>query len=325
MKTYHWGIIGLGKIAYKFAKDLQTLPNAKLWAVASTSQSRADDFAAEYDVPNAFGRYEDLVNCPDLDVIYIATPHTGHFPCTMLCLKNKIPVLCEKPFGINAAEVAKMIQTAKENDTFLMEALWTRFLPKTIEILRLIGEDKIGKIVEIQADFGFKAKFDPESRLFKKELGGGALLDIGIYPLFLSLLLLGESTEIQASALFGETNVDESTSMILTYKATNQVAILHSTLRATTPTEAFIYGEKGFIKIHSRFHEPYSGITLHIYEGEEQIFLFENTCIGYAYEAVEVMQCLSENKKESSILPLSFSTKLIKLLDNVAKKTLLSS
>ena len=325
MKTYNWGIIGLGKIAHKFAKDLQTLPNAKLWAVASTSQSRADDFAAEYDVPNAFGTYEDLVNCPDLDVVYIATPHTGHFPCTMLCLKSKIPVLCEKPFGMNAEEVGKMIQTAKENDTFLMEALWTRFLPKTIEILRLIEEDKIGKIVEMQADFGFKANFDPESRLFKKELGGGALLDIGIYPLFLSLLLLGEPTEIQANAIFGETNVDESTSMILTYKTTNQVAILHSTLRATTPTEAFVYGEKGFIKIHSRFHEPYSGITLHLYEGEEQIFYFENTCIGYAYEAAEVMQCLSENKKESALLPLPVSTKLTKLLDNVAKKTLLSS
>ena len=325
METYNWGIIGLGKIAHKFAKDLQTLPNAKLWAVASTLQSRADDFAAEYDVPNAFGTYEDLVNCPDLDVVYIATPHTGHFPCTMLCLKNKIPVLCEKPFGMNAEEVGKMIQTAKENDTFLMEALWTRFLPKTIEILSLIKENRIGKIVEIQADFGFKAKFDPESRLFKKNLGGGALLDIGIYPLFLSLLLLGEPTEIQANAILGETNVDESTSMILTYKTTNQIAILHSTLRATTPTEAFIYGKKGFIKIHSRFHEPYSGITLHLYEGGEQIFYFENNCIGYAYEAAEVMQCLSENKKESALLSLSFSTKLIKLLDNVAKKTLLSS
>ena len=325
METYNWGIIGLGKIAHKFAKDLQTLPNAKLWAVASTLQSRADDFAAEYDVPNAFGTYEDLVNCPDLDVVYIATPHTGHFPCTMLCLKNKIPVLCEKPFGMNAEEVGKMIQTAKENDTFLMEALWTRFLPKTIEILSLIKENRIGKIVEIQADFGFKAKFDPESRLFKKNLGGGALLDIGIYPLFLSLLLLGEPTEIQANAILGETNVDESTSMILTYKTTNQIAILHSTLRATTPTEAFIYGKKGFIKIHSRFHEPYSGITLHLYEGEEKIFYFENNCIGYAYEAAEVMQCLSENKKESALLSLSFSTKLIKLLDNVAKKTLLSS
>ena len=319
MKTYNWGIIGLGKIAHKFAKDLQTLPNVKLWAVASTSQLRADDFAAEYGVPNAFGTYEDLVNCPDLDVVYIATPHTGHFPCTILCLKNKIPVLCEKPFGINAVEVEKMIQTAKENDTFLMEALWTRFLPKTIEILRLIEEDKIGKIVEIHADFGFKATFDPESRLFKKELGGGSLLDIGIYPLFLSLLLLGEPTEIQANAIFGSTNADESTSMILTYKTTNQVAVLHSTLRATTPTEAFIYGEKGHIHIHSRFHEPSNGFTIYNYEDQSSEFIVDEiSCIGYAFEAAEVMQCLSENKKESDLLPLSFSSKLIKLLDNVA-------
>jgi predicted dehydrogenase len=327
MKTYRWGIIGLGKIAHKFAQDLQTLENAELWAVASTSQKRADDFAAQYKVKNAFGSYEDIVNCPDIDIIYIATPHTGHHAATLLCLKKQIPVLCEKPFGINSNQVAEMIQCAKENDTFLMEALWTRFLPNTLKLLSLLEANTIGNIVEIQADFGFKAQFDPKSRLFDKKLAGGALLDIGIYPLFLSLLLLGEPDEIEAKSIIGASDVDESTSMILTYKKNKQVANLHCTLRATTPTEAIIYGEKGYLKMYSRFHEPNPGIDLFLYKNKEKHFFpSENVaCIGYAYEAIEVMKCLHDGKKESDILSLSFSTKLIKLLDDVAKKTLLSS
>ncbi len=322
MKTYRWGIIGLGKIAHKFAKDLQMLENAKLYAVASTSQKRADDFAAQYQVEKAFGSYEDMANCPEIDVIYIATPHTGHHAASLLCLKNKKPVLCEKPLAINSRQVAEMIQCAQENNTFLMEALWTRFLPNTQKLLSLIEENTIGNIVEIQADFGFKAKFDAKSRLFDKNLGGGALLDIGIYPVFLALLLLGEPDEIQAKSIIGTTNIDESTSMILTYKTNQQVANLHCTLRATTPTEAIIYGEKGYLKMRSRFHEPNPGIDLFLYENQAtQFFPSENIGIGYAYEAMEVMKCLAENKNESDLLPLSFSAKLIKLLDDIAEKT----
>lgn len=326
MKTYRWGIIGLGKIAHKFAKDLQILENAKLYAVASTSQERANDFAAQYQVEKAFGSYEDMANCPEIDVIYIATPHSGHHAATLLCLKNKIPVLCEKPLALNARQVAEMVHRANENNTFLMEALWTRFLPNTLKLLSLIETNIIGNIVEIQADFGFKASFDAKSRLFDKDLGGGALLDIGIYPVFLTLLLLGEPDEIEAKSIIGTTDIDESTSMILTYKTNKQVANLHCTLRATTPTEAVIYGEKGYLKMRSRFHEPNPGIDLFLYEKNEmQFFSSENIGIGYAYEAMEVMRCLDENKKESELLPLSFSSKLIKLLDNIKQKALLSS
>ena len=318
MKTYRWGIIGLGKIAHKFAKDLQILENAKLYAVASTSQERANDFAAQYQVEKAFGSYEDMVNCPEIDVIYIATPHSGHHAATLLCLKNKKPVLCEKPLALNARQVAEMVHCANENNTLLMEALWTRFLPNTLKLLSLIEANAIGNIVEIQADFGFKANFDAKSRLFNKNLGGGALLDIGIYPVFLTLLLLGEPDEIEAKSIIGTTDIDESTSMILTYKTNKQVANLHCTLRATTPTEAVIYGEKGYLKMRSRFHEPNPGIDLFLYEkNETQFFSSENIGIGYVYEAMEVMRCLDENKKESEFLPLSFSQNLSKLLDNI--------
>jgi len=189
--VYNWGIIGMGRIAHKFAQDLQLLPNARLWAVASQDTTRAAAFAGQYKAPHHYGSYEAILSCPELDVVYIATPHVTHCSNTLMCLEAGIPVLCEKPLAMNAAEAESMVQTARQRQVFLMEAMWTRFLPATLQMLKWIEEGRIGEVISVKADFGFRAPFDPQSRIYNKALGGGALLDIGIYPAFFEPVAIG--------------------------------------------------------------------------------------------------------------------------------------
>lgn len=316
-KNIRWGIIGIGKIAIKFAKDLQTVPNATLVAVASNSIDRASEFAKDFDVANAYGSYEEIFKTP-LDVIYIATPHTDHARCTMLCLENKVGVLCEKPFAMNLKEVEQMIAKAKETNTFLMEALWTRFLPSTLKALEIIKAGTIGEIKTINADFGFIAPFVPDRRVWNPELGGGAFLDIGIYPAFLSLLLLGYPTDIKATTIKGETGADETTTFLYKYgnKAT---ASLNCTFMASTNTEALIYGTKGFIRIPKRFHEALE-LSVHLESGETEKFEFPRETFGYDFEAVEVGNCISNGQIQSDSWSWENSISLIKLLDATRKE-----
>ncbi|MCB0563445.1 MAG: Gfo/Idh/MocA family oxidoreductase [Phaeodactylibacter sp.] len=317
-KTYNWGIIGPGKIAHKFAQDLDKLPNARLHAVASRSEERARAFALQYGAPNAYGSYEEITACPDLDVVYIATPHPGHRDNTIMCLNAGLPVLCEKAFAMNSRQVQEMVDAARANDTFLMEALWTRFTPSTTKALELIGHGMIGDVLSVKADFGFLPAFDPNSRLFDPALGGGSLLDIGIYPVFLALLILGKPTEIKAAAYIGSTGVDEELGMLFQYES-GQMAHLHSTLRAFTKTEAYIYGERGAIHLHTRWHEP-TTLSLILEDRRPQDYRFDYHTNGYSYEAEEVMHCLEHGLKESPLLPLSFSQDLMAVLDGVRRK-----
>ena len=314
-KIYNWGIIGLGKIANKFAQDLADHENSKLHAVASRSIDRAKAFAENYKAPHHFGNYQDLLSCPDLDIIYIATPHVQHWENTLMCLNAKIPVLCEKPFAMNTQQVQQMTALAKEKQTFLMEAIWTRFSPSMKKALEIIDQGLIGEVLSLKADFGFKAPFDPEKRLFNPDLGGGSLLDIGIYPVFLALLVLGKPSAIKAFAKIGPTKVDEECGILFQYES-GKIAHLHSTLINATKTEAFIYGSKGTIHLHSQWHRP-TNITL-IREGERpEEFQLEKSGFGYGYEIEEVVKCLSEGKTESELLPLSFSEDLMDLLDKI--------
>jgi len=314
-KKINWGIMGLGHIAHKFAADLKLIPNATLHAVASTSGERAQNFAAQHDAVHYYDSYEAMMDCPDLDVVYVATRHPRHHANTLLCMQHKIPVLCEKPFAMNAEEVKEMIAAANANQTFLMEALWTRFLPTTKKVLEMIEEGVIGEVTAVKADFGFKAEFDSAGRLFNQNEGGGALLDIGIYPIFLSLLLFGKPEEIKAVATIGETNVDETCHMIFRYP-NNKIANLHATLLNDTATEAFIYGTKGVIRINSRFHESTSVSLLLNNEEPKEIF-FEFLGFGYRYEAEAVMEYLSKNVVEHPLMSHAFSLDLMELLDQV--------
>ena len=310
-----WGILGPGRIAHKFAQDLRTLPDAQLYAVASSDQQRADAFAQEYAIPHAFGTYEELLTLPDLDVVYVATPHIKHHENVMMLLNGGISVLGEKPFAMNGEQVRDMVSTARNKGIFLMEALWSRFMPGIRHALELTQSGAIGKIVSVKADFGFKAPFAPENRLFNKELGGGALLDIGIYPLFLSYLILGNPTKIKALASFGTTDVDEQCGMVLSYEG-GQLALLDSTLRAKTDCVGIIQGETGQIRIHGRFHET-TAVTLQPEDGESNTVAFDRQTHGYDYEAQHVMACLAEGRTESPLWSLDDSLNLINLLDAV--------
>lgn len=315
MSVINWGILGLGRIAHKFVQDLLQIPDARLLAVASTDQQRADAFAGQYGAAHAFGTYEDLLSCEGLDAVYIATPHTGHYQTTLQCLNAGIAVLCEKPFAMNHQQVEKMVQTAREKKVFLMEALWTRFLPSVEKAVDLATSGSIGRITGVRADFGFKAAVDPEGRLYNKALGGGSLLDIGIYPLFAAYLFLGKPKTIKASAIVGSTGVDEQCGMVLTYEG-GQMAVLNSTILTRTDTDAYVYGENGSVYLPSRFQETRS-VVLKPAEGDSQTFTFDRTTHGYAYEAEHVMDCLREGKTESPVWSLDDSLNLMALLDAV--------
>ena len=314
-RKIRWGIIGLGGIANKFATDLLTVDDAELYAVASRTQDKADDFAKKFNATKAYSSYEDLANDSNVDAVYIATPHVFHKDNTLLCLKNGIAVLCEKPFAMNSNEVREMIDCAKANNVLLMEALWTFFLPHYRYVLDLIQNKKYGDILKLEADFGFKPEFDETSRVIRKTLGGGSLLDIGIYPIFASLSLLGVPNKIDASATFFENDVDSSCNMIFHYP-NNIEAHLKSTFKEKTPTEAIIYCEKATIKIHTQFHRPTS-ISIITPEKEETID-FDYSTIGYNFEVIHFNNLLKQGKIESDIMTFSMSKKLIKLLDKVS-------
>ena len=312
-KNIRWGIIGLGNIANKFATDLATVENAELVAVASRSQENADEFAKKYNSKKAYNSYLDLAKDAEVDAVYIATPHSFHKEHAILCLKNKKAVLCEKPFAMNLQEVEEMIGVAKENNVLLMEALWTYFLPHYSYVLKSLKNEKFGKLLKLEADFGFSRAFDNDSRLFKKEVGGGSLLDIGIYPIFAALSTLGLPNAIKADATFFDNGADSECNMTFNYN--NKEAFLKSTLVEDTATEATFTCERGIIKINTMFHMP---TTVTIAEnGKDEIIDFKTKTIGYNFETEHFNNLLRDHKKESDIMTFEFSKNLIKTLDTV--------
>ncbi|MBL7817472.1 MAG: Gfo/Idh/MocA family oxidoreductase [Saprospiraceae bacterium] len=316
MKTkIHWGIIGLGKIAHKFAQDLRQVPDAKLHAVASTDRERANAFAEQYHAQYAFGSYEAILNCPHLDVVYVATPHVLHHSVVMMCLRRRIPVLCEKPLAMNTKEVRKMIDTARQNYTFFMEAMWSQFVPAFRKTLELIQAGAIGRPLSIKADFCSKFTYNLESRAFNKELGGGALLDIGIYPVMLSLAVFGKPKTVQALATFGESGVDYSCATNFQYE-NGAIFMGHSSMMHNSRIEASIYGDKGVLHLPSRFHHPKT-ILWEKEDGSVETINMPFDGHGYQFEAAHVTHCLKTNELESPIMSHQFSLDLIGLLDAV--------
>lgn len=314
-KKINWGIIGLGNIARTFAHDLQLVDEAVIGGVASRNEEKAKAFARDFDAAKFYGSYEALAADRAIDVVYVATPHPMHFEITMLCLRNGKHVLCEKPMGMNAMEVKTLLEEARKRNLFLMEGVWTRFIPGTIKLLQLIEEGVIGDIVSLQADFGYKGNYDPTSRLFSKELGGGSLLDIGIYPVYLSLLLLGIPNDIKAMARMAPSGVDGFCSMLFDYP-NKAKAVLQSSFETYTPTEASIYGSMGTLKMHGRFHHT-RNISLYRQGVPDKTIDIEYRGNGYVHEIEEVHRCLNNHWLESPLLPLQTSLELISILDRV--------
>jgi len=316
-KKIRWGILGTGYIARKFAEGLAVVENAELFAVASRNLPTAQHFAKDFDNLVSFGSYEELASCSEVDVVYIATPHNLHYSNTMMCLQNNKHVLCEKPFAVNAYEVNAMIEEAKSRNLFLMEAFWTRFLPHIIKIKELIANGTIGDIVLLKADLCFNRPYDENNRLFNKELVGGSLLDVGIYPLFLAQFLLGEPTSTSATAIMGPTQVDHSCAMLLNYS--NKLAILHSSIIANTDVTAEIHGTKGKIVIEPYWFCP-SNFSIHFHDGTSQHINTEHIGNGYNYEAQEVTNCILARKSESDLFSYQDSMLLIGMLDSIRKQ-----
>jgi predicted dehydrogenase len=314
-KKYNWAILGPGKIAHTFVSDLKLLPNANLYAVGSRNIDRAKDFSKKYNFQKAYGSYEELAADPDIDIIYIASPHINHYESTLLCLNHGKAVLCEKPVAINSSQFKVMIETAKKKNIFFMEALWTQFIPSFLKCKQLILEGAIGEIKLIEADFCFKAQYDVEGRIFNPILGGGSLLDIGIYPVFIALSILGVPKSIKAIASFADTGIDSACSMLFQH-VDNAISILFSSVETDGRNEALIHGSEGTIKIKSRWHMP-STLDLLKRGADTEHFSFFEPGKGYQYEAAEVMKCLDEKRVESTIFSWQDSLNLISTLDAI--------
>lgn len=313
-----WGIVGAGNIAHSFSKDLALVIGGELTAVASRDLDKARSFANEYGAPNAFGSYEELFTSDTVDVIYIATPHTTHAELSIAAMKAGKNVLCEKPVGVNKGEVEAMIKVAKENNVFFMEALWTRFNPTIKKVKELVDNGTIGDIGYLHADFAFYAlDRDENGRLLNPALAGGSLLDIGIYPIFLSYLMLGIPKDIKATANFYKTGVEEQISMIFNYEKAQ--AILYSGLNSNSEMKAEIAGSKGSIFVHPRWHET-SGYTLEI-NGDSSVVEVGKVGKGYTYEIEEVHKCLNAGKTESDLWSHQNSRDLIEIMDTIRSKT----
>jgi predicted dehydrogenase len=312
-----WGILGTGRIARAFAEGLKFTQNAELIAIASRTLESAQSFANEWQIPHTFGSYEELAESELLDAVYIATPHTEHEKNAILCMEKRKAVLCEKPLAVNAAEVGKMIQQAKKQDVLLMEGMWSRFPPLMHEVRRLIRENEIGEIRTIHADFGFRPENkDPIGRLFNPSLGGGSLLDVGIYPLSFSSMLNGKPKSFVTDWTQGATGVDEQASIILKYP-NGSMALLHSSIQSNTNQEAFISGTEGTIRIHRQCWRPQKITICSPKESANKVIERPFSGNGFNYEAEHFGQLLIDGKKESDIMSLKESLEIITLLDEI--------
>lgn len=312
-----WGILGPGAISEKFATGLKAVPDAEITAVGSRARHRAEAFADRFHIPHRHGNYTDLAHNPEVDVIYVATPHPFHKECAILCLEAGKAVLCEKPLTVDAAQAAELIACARKNKRFLMEAMWTRFLPVIVKVREWLAAGAIGEPRLLTAD---KASRQPlnietrEGRLFNPELGGGGLLDVGVYTIALAYMVFGAPAKITSLAHIGETHVDEQAALLFGYEA-GQIANLFCAIRTETSNEARIIGTEG--AIHIPEFSKATAATL-IPTGRDPIHIeipFKSN--GYENQAIEVIDCLRKGKQESDGMPLDESLSIMKTMDTI--------
>lgn len=316
-----WGIIGLGNIANQFANDLMLLEDAELTAVASRDLAKANDFAQKFNCTKAYDSYEALFADEEVEIIYIATPHNSHTTLSIKALENGKHVLCEKPMALSYSDAIRMIEASKKNNRFFMEAFWTRFNPSVKEVLQQVRNGVIGDIKYINADFAFRGSETENQRLFDKNLGGGALFDIGVYPLFLSYILLGKPNEIVAKAIMHKNDIDLQTSMILQYESAQ--SILHASIVSNSDMKAVIAGSKGRIELNSPWFVA-DGYSLFINEEKEAVISLPVLGKGYSHEIIECHNCIRNNQIESKYWSHQNSLDLSGIVEKIKNQIKLS-
>jgi len=317
MKNYKWGIIGPGNIAHHFAEDMKLVkPTQKLEAVFSDHKKSANEFADKFHIAKRFTNLDDFIGKGSVDIAYIATPHALHYEQTKACLQNKIAVLCEKPIVLNHEQLYELITIAALNKTFLMEAMWVRFLPSFTNLLKLINEHTIGQITRIKASMAFKAPHDDSNRFYDPEKGGGSLLDLGVYCIFLSTVLAGKPSVIKAIGKLSDKKIDEACSVLLNYN-NHAYAILESSLLMNQNEPAHINGTKGLIKILDKWYEKSKGIKVELDDGKKINIPLDWQGHGLQFEIEEVINCLFRNKIESDLMPHELSCSVLSTMDEI--------
>lgn len=314
-----WGIIGTGSIAHHFIEDLRLVASPQqVTAVLGHTKEHTEEFAKQYNIPAHFTRLDDFIKS-GIDAAYIATPHPQHYENALACLSKGISVLCEKPITLNKEQCEELVATSRNNHCFLMEGMWIRFLPSLKQVLSLIETGRIGKIHSIRADISFRAPADKKNRFFNPVLGGGSLLDLGVYPVFLSYLLLGKPSVIKAIATLTDEGVDEMCSVLFQYPGKQQ-ATLACSLVEQYERPAEISGEKGIIRLLHPWFEKSTGIELQEYEAGKTVFPCEWDGHGLQFETEEVIRCVEAKKIESDLLSHRMSIDMMEIMDGIRKQ-----
>jgi predicted dehydrogenase len=314
-----WGLMATGGIARTFAQDLAHVPDASLVAVGSRSQESADAFADEFDVPNRHASYEALAADPDVDAVYVSPPHPFHRDATLLALRAGKAVLCEKPFAMDHAEAAEMVDAARSSGTLLVEAMWTRFLPTMVRVREILAAGTLGEPVYVTAEHGQWFAPDPSHRLFAPSLGGGALLDLGVYPVSFAHMVLGTPSRITAVGERAFTGVDRTTSAILQYES-GAHAVVTTSLAAASNNPAVIYGSEARLELDGWFYTPTSFRV--VSRDDEVLESYQPPAggRGMEHEAMEVGRCLREGLTESPLMPLDETLAVMATLDEIRRQ-----
>ncbi|MDD7986368.1 Gfo/Idh/MocA family oxidoreductase [Lentisphaera marina] len=316
MKKFKWGILGPGRIAEKLAEAIQQSDNGEVYAIGSRSLDKAANFAKRFGASKSYTSYEELCADDKLDIIYIATPHSFHCEHSLLAMKHGRNVLCEKPFALDAEEATKMITCAKENNVFLMEAMWSRLLPGMKKVKNLLEQNAIGSVKKMTADFCFTSSPQEKARLFEPSLGGGALLDVGIYPLTLACSFFGFPIKFEAKADLTDKGVDATSHYYLEF-ANGAKAELYSSMVQESKGEAIIEGEEGRIIIHPKAW-TLKEVTLE--NGKVETFDTSYEGSDYLLQVEEVHKCLNKGMKESSINSFEWTLSMMHLMDDLREK-----
>ena len=316
MPSIRWAIAGPGRIANAVAPDFAHVPDAELVAVGSRSRARAEAFAREHGIARPHGSYRDLVQDPEVDAIYVATPHPQHLALALAAVRAGKAVLVEKSFTATLAGAQELVAEARRLGVFAMEAMWTRFQPAIVRLRELIADGAIGDIVAVQADLGVVRAFDPDDRVFAAELGGGALLDLGVYPVSLAQMLLGAPQTVHAVGTHEPNGVDGSATLLLGWDG-GASAALTTSLHAPLPSEARIFGSAGWIGLPARFHHP-GGLILERDGHEREELDIPAIGGGYAHEIIEVTECVQAGRTESAVMPLDDTLAVMAVLEEAA-------